>query len=85
MFSRQRLTTRPRVALVALLAAACSDTPTAPAVGRLKLGVHTSGGDIDIDGYEFVVDSLAPRYISTSRVAALPDGSVSFVSRFRVL
>jgi hypothetical protein len=75
MFFGQRLTTLTRVALVALLAAACSDAPTAPAVGRLNLGVHTSGGDIDIDGYEFVVDSLAPRYVSTSGVAALPDGT----------
>src|SRR5690349_23675609 len=75
MFSGQRFTTLQRVTLLALLATACSDAPTAPAVGRLNLGVRTSGGDIDIDGYEFVLDSSAPRYVSTSGVAALPDGT----------
>jgi hypothetical protein len=73
MFSGQRLTML-RVAIVAVLAAACSEAPVAPAVGKLNLGVQTSGGDIDIDGYEFVVDSSPPRYVSTSGVAALPDG-----------
>ena len=75
MFSGQRLTTLPRVALVALMAITCTDAPTAPDVGKLNLGVRTSGGDIDIDGYEFVVDSSAPRYVSTSGVASLPDGT----------
>ena len=61
---RQRL--RASIALVVVLASACRDASTAPDTGKLNLGVQTSGGDIDIDGYEFVVDSLAPRYISTS-------------------
>jgi hypothetical protein len=61
--------------LVAILASGCSDASTAPDGGRLNLGVHTSGGDIDIDGYEFVVDSSAPRYVSTSGVAAEADGT----------
>ena len=74
MFSRQRFATLPLVAL-ALFASACSDASTAPDTGKLNLAVHASGGDIDIDGYEFVVDSSAPRYVSTSGIAALPDGT----------
>jgi hypothetical protein len=73
MFSGHRL--HAAAVLAALLAAACSDASTAPDGGRLNLGVRTSGGDIDIDGYEFVVDSSAPRYVSTSGVAVQADGT----------
>src|SRR5690348_2038452 len=72
MFSGQRLAP---LALVACLASACSDGPTAPAVGTLRLSVKTSGGDLDIDGYDIVVDSAQPRYVSTSGIATQPDGS----------
>jgi len=70
---RQRL--RASVALVVVLASGCRDASTAPDAGKLNLGVQTSGGDIDIDGYEFIVDSLVPRYIGTSGVAIDPDGT----------
>jgi hypothetical protein len=58
-----------------VLASACRDAPTAPDVGTLKLAVQTSGGDLDIDGYEFVVDASPSRYVSTSGVAVQPDGT----------
>jgi hypothetical protein len=54
------------VSLVSFVASACSDPSTAPDVGRLEMGIRTSGGDIDIDGYGVVVDSSLPRYVSTS-------------------
>jgi len=63
------------LALVTVLASACNDATTAPNAGTLILRVQTSGGDIDIDGYEFVVDSSAKRYVSTSGVAIQPDGT----------
>jgi hypothetical protein len=72
MFSGQRLAA---LVLVLCLASACRDGPTAPAVSTLRLSVQTSGGDLDIDGYEFVVDSSEPRYVSTSGVAIQADGS----------
>ncbi len=76
MFFGKRRTTLAQIALVASLASACgSDAPTAPEVGRLNLGVQTTGGDFDLDGFEFVVDSLAPRYVSTSGVIVDADGT----------
>ena len=62
-------------ALAAVLASACSDATTAPDAGTLNLAVQTSGGDLDIDGYEFVVDSLTPRYVATSGARAQEDGT----------
>ncbi|HEX8946482.1 MAG TPA: hypothetical protein VF785_25320, partial [Gemmatimonadaceae bacterium] len=62
--------------LLAALGLACGgDGPTAPPLGTIHVSVQTSGGDLDIDGYEFVVDSGVPRYVSTSGVAVQPDGS----------
>jgi hypothetical protein len=76
MFSGQRLhAALTLVASIAVLASACGDGPTAPAVGTLRLSVQTSGGDLDIDGYDLVVDSAQPRYVSTSGIATQPDGS----------
>jgi hypothetical protein len=44
---------------VLLLAPACSDGgPAAPLIGTLRVSVHTSGGDLDVDGYEIVVDNV---------------------------
>jgi hypothetical protein len=54
------------MAFVALLTVACNDGPSAPALGRLHFTVQASGGDLDIDGYEFVVDSAPPRFVSSN-------------------
>jgi TolB protein len=74
-----RLTRRQQlgaaVVLAALLASACRDGPTAPTLGVLRLSVQTSGGDLDIDGYEFVVDSGVRRYVSNNSAAIGPDGT----------
>jgi hypothetical protein len=72
-------------ALAAILASACSDATTAPDAGTLDLAVQTSGGDLDIDGYEFVVDSSTPRYIATSGARAEENGTqVVDLSLFKI-
>jgi WD40 repeat protein len=38
-----------------LLSAACSDEPTAAHVGTIRVTVHTSGNDVDADGYSLTV------------------------------
>ena len=43
-------------AILAVLGAACSDAPSAPRSGTVRVTVRTSGGDPDFDGYEVVVD-----------------------------
>jgi hypothetical protein len=43
-------------AILAVLGAACSDVPSAPRSGTVRVTVRTSGGDPDFDGYEVVVD-----------------------------
>ena len=44
---------------VLMLASACSEGgPAAPLIGTLRVTVHTSGGDLDVDGYEIVVDGI---------------------------
>lgn len=53
---------RPRqrrhfTALLVVLSAACSDGPTMPQSGTIRVSVRTSGGDLDVDGYQVFVDS----------------------------
>lgn len=56
-------------ALLALLGAACSDGPMAPRVGTIRVLTTTTGGDLDLDGYEVVVSGTAdrPRVFANSR------------------
>ena len=61
---------------VAGLCAACHDGPTTPQVGDLNVSVQTSGGDIDLDGYQFVVDS-ARHAVCASSMAGSSCGSAS--------
>jgi hypothetical protein len=59
-------------ALLVLLAAACSDGPTAPtAPGNIKVSVQTSGGDPDEDGYDVVVSSEVRQVIASQSVATI--------------
>jgi Tol biopolymer transport system component len=55
-------------ALLAVLGTACSDAPSAPRSGTVRVSVRTSGGDPDFDGYEVVVDP-ARRSIATNGTA----------------
>jgi len=56
---RQR---RHFTALLVVLSAACSDGPTTPQSGTIRVSVRTSGGDLDTDGYQVFVDSTIYRY-----------------------
>lgn len=47
---------RLAVALLAVLGAACNDSPAAPSSGTVRVAVRTSGGDPDFDGYQVVID-----------------------------
>lgn len=49
--------------LAVLLTLGCSDSSGVPDTGALALRVSTSGDELDPDGYEVLVDSLAPRAI----------------------
>lgn len=51
---------------VAALSAACSEGPTAPQLGDLNLSIQTSGGDVDVDGYQFMVDSVRHAVFASS-------------------
>jgi hypothetical protein len=73
--SARRQRSSAAVALVAVLALACGDGPTAPPLGAVRLSVETSGGDLDIDGYEIVVDSGMRRYVATNGAFIAPDGA----------
>lgn len=55
-------------ALFAVLSAACNNTPTAPRSGTVRVTVRTSGGDLDFDGYEVVVDP-ARRFVEANGTA----------------
>jgi Tol biopolymer transport system component len=55
---RQR---RHFTALLVVLSAACSDGPTMPQTGTIRVTVRTSGGDLDVDGYQVFVDSTTYR------------------------
>ena len=48
---------RAAALLLTLFGLACSDAPTTPAPGTIRVSVTTLGGDPDVDGYEFVVDA----------------------------
>jgi len=52
--------------LGAVVAAACSDGPTAPRLGTIRVAVVTSGGDQDIDGYEVVLDSTTRQPVNVA-------------------
>jgi dipeptidyl aminopeptidase/acylaminoacyl peptidase len=52
--------------VLAALAAACTDGTTAPQIATLSISVLTSGGDVDVDGYELVVDSVRQRLSSNT-------------------
>src|ERR1043165_6253497 len=43
-------------ALLVALSSACTDAPSAPKSGTVRVAVRTSGGDLDFDGYQVVVD-----------------------------
>jgi hypothetical protein len=63
------------VALLVLLAAACSDGSTAPTEhGRIKVSVQTSGGDPDEDGYEVVVTSEVRQLIASPSATMIIPG-----------
>jgi Tol biopolymer transport system component len=47
--------------LLVVLCAACNDGPTMPQNGTIRVSVKTSGGDLDIDGYQVFVDSTMRR------------------------
>ena len=55
---------RPGAAAVLLfsLTAGCSDGSTGPKTGILEVSVRTTGGDVDIDGFEIVVDSKRQQF-----------------------
>jgi hypothetical protein len=57
--SRRRL--EAAVACLAVSLTVCSDGPTSPRLGTIVVSIQTSGGDPDIDGYDFLVDS-GPRH-----------------------
>lgn len=44
-------------AVAAILLMACSEGPTAPQPGNLRVFIKTTGGDQDLDGYELVIDA----------------------------
>jgi hypothetical protein len=44
-----------------VIVAACSDGTTTPQIATLSISIQTSGGDVDLDGYELVVDSVGQR------------------------
>ena len=44
-----------------LLTSACTDAPSAPKSGTVRVTVRTLGGDLDFDGYEVVVDPARRR------------------------
>ena len=48
--------------LLIVLAVACGDDPTGPEVGTLRVSAPTSGGDLDLDGYEIVVSGSDLRW-----------------------
>ena len=62
---------RAAAVLLVLLGTACSESTTAPAPGEIRVVVATLGADIDIDGYEFVVDSGGPG----KRRSVFPNGT----------
>jgi len=64
---------RAAVALLVMLGAACSDSPTIPAPGSIRASVMTLGGDIDVDGYLFVVDTGA----AATRQPIFPSGTAT--------
>jgi hypothetical protein len=50
-------------AVLVCLGAACSDATRSPDFGLLRVVVKTSGGDLDVDGYDIVIDSAPPHYL----------------------
>ena len=66
MAIRRQLCLSVAMGFVAGLCAACHDGPTTPQVGDLNVSVQTSGGDIDLDGYQFVVDSARHAVFASS-------------------
>jgi hypothetical protein len=57
------------------LGAACSDGPTRPRNGTIRVTVQTSGGDPDADGYVLILDSDVGRPITAKDNTFLPDGT----------
>jgi hypothetical protein len=51
-----------------VLLAACSDDPTAPPRGTIKVDVFTTGGDPDLDGYEILVGADKRVIVASSTV-----------------
>jgi hypothetical protein len=65
------------VALVVFIAAVCGD-PSAPELatlqsGTIRFSVETTGGDVDIDGYEVVVGTGVRRAIAVNAVSVISD------------
>jgi dipeptidyl aminopeptidase/acylaminoacyl peptidase len=51
-----------------VLFAACSEDPTAPPRGTIKVDVFTTGGDLDLDGYEILVGADKRVIVASSTV-----------------
>src|SRR6267142_3010875 len=57
--------------MLLLLVPSCESPPDAP-IGALRLVVHTSGGDLDLDGYTATVDEV-PVAVPTNGSVVVPD------------
>ena len=49
--------------LLVFLGASCHDAPTAPRTGTVHVSVTTTGGDLDVDGYQIVLGSQTKRML----------------------
>jgi Tol biopolymer transport system component len=66
-------TARVVAALFTLLGASCHDAPTAPRTGTLRVSVETTGGDLDVDGYQIVLGSQTKRLLLANSTLDLRD------------
>jgi TolB protein len=57
--------------LTAFLLLGCSDGPTGPALGSARVNIATTGGDLDLDGYQLVIDSGRRLGVGVNAVAVL--------------
>src|SRR5688572_21539457 len=82
---REEATMRPSgvrsaaTALAALLVVACGEGPGSPnpPAGMVRLSVQTSGGDVDLDGFDAVIDGVRRQLVfagTTVRIGGLAPG-----------
>jgi hypothetical protein len=65
--SLRRARSKRWLLVIALTAgSACGDGPTAPATGTVRILMHTSGGDPDVDGYTIVVGTRTSLLLSNT-------------------